>query len=132
MSKLRLFISLGIFAFLISITSAIKNQTRIIEKDISKKNKRIAILEKDLNETQLDFFYLSSPESLSNKLLNIDLVDYTPMDFSRIYLSYDDFINFKNKISNLDKNNEKKIQKYSSMIKAKKESMAKFSKDSFS
>ncbi len=111
MSKLRLFISLGIFAFLISITSAIKNQTRIIEKDISKKNKRIAILEKDLNETQLDFFYLSSPESLSNKLLNIDLVDYTPMDFSRIYLSYDDFINFKNKISNLDKNNEKKIQK---------------------
>ena len=73
MSKLRLFISLGIFSFLISITSVIKNQTRIIEKDISKTNKRIAILEKDLNETQLDFFYLSSPESLSNKLTKIPL-----------------------------------------------------------
>ena len=111
MSKLRLFISLGIFAFLISIISAIKNQTRIIEKDISKKNKRIAILEKDLNETQLDFFYLSSPENLSNKITKMDFVDYVPMDFSRIYLSYDDFINFKNKISILKKNNEKKIQK---------------------
>ena len=34
-----------------------------------------------------------------------------PIDFSKIYLSYDDFINFKNKISILKKNNEKKIQK---------------------
>ena len=41
----------------------------------------------------------------------MDFVDYVPMDFSRIYLSYDDFINFKNKISILKKNNEKKIQK---------------------
>ena len=111
MPKLKLFISLGIFAILISITSVIKNQTRIIEKDISKTNKRIAILEKDLNETQLDFFYLSSPENLSNKLSKIDLIDYAPIDFSKIYLSYDDFINFKNKISILDKNNEKKTQK---------------------
>ena len=99
MPKLRLFISIGIFAILISITSAIKNQTRIIEKDIYKINKRIVILKKDLNETQLDFFYLSSPKNLSKNLQNLDLVDYAPMDFSRIYLSYDDFINFKNKIS---------------------------------
>ena len=111
MSKLKLFISLGIFAFLISVTSAIKNQTRIIEKNIFKINKKIAILEKDLNETELDFFYLSSPRNLKNKLSRIDLVDYSPMDFSRIYLSYNDFITFKNKISNLNKNNEKKIQK---------------------
>ena len=111
MPKLKLFISLGIFAFLISITSAIKNQTRIIEKNIFKINKKIAILEKDLNETQLDFFYLSSPENLEKKLIKIDLVDYSHMDFSRIYLSYDDFIKFKNKISILNKNNEKKIQK---------------------
>ena len=111
MPNLSLIISVVIFAVLLSITSAIKNQTRIIEKDIFKINKKIAVLEKDLNETQLDFFYLSSPESLSNKLSKIDLVDYIPMDFSSIYLSYDDFINFKNKISILDKNNEKKIQK---------------------
>ena len=111
MSKLKLFISLGIFAFLISVTSAIKNQTRIIEKNIFKINKKIAVLEKDLNETELDFFYLSSPSNLKNKLSKIDLVDYSPMDFSRIYLSYNDFINFKNKISILNKNNEKKIQK---------------------
>ena len=111
MSKIRLFISLGIFAFLISVTSVIKNQTRIIEKNIFKINKRIAITEKDLNETQLDFFYLSSPENLSKKLENLDLINYAPMDFSRIYLSYNDFINFKNRISILDINNEKKIQK---------------------
>ena len=111
MPKLKILISLGVFALLISITSAIKNQTRIIEKNIFKINKRIAILEKDLNETQLDFFYLSSPETLSNKLTKINLINYFPMDFSRIYLSYNDFINFKNKISILDKSNEKKIQK---------------------
>ena len=111
MPKLRLVISIGIFAILIGITSAIKNQTRIIEKDISKINKRIVILKKDLNETQLDFFYLSSPNNLSKTLKNLDLVDYAPMDFSRIYLSYDDFIFFKNKISISEKYYEKKIQK---------------------
>ena len=78
---------------------------------LSKSNKRIAIIEKDLNETQLDFFYLSSPENLSIKLENLDLVNYAPVDFSRIYLSYNDFINFKNKISILETNNEKNIQK---------------------
>ena len=111
MSKLKLIISLGAFAFLISVTSALKNQTRIIEKNILKIDKRIAIIEKDLNETQLDFFYLSSPENLSIKLENLDLVNYAPVDFSRIYLSYNDFINFKNKISILETNNENNIQK---------------------
>ena len=111
MPKLKLVISVVIFTILISITSAIKNQTRIIEKDISKINKRVTTLKKDLNETQLDFFYLSSPSNLSKKLKNLDLVDYTTMDFSRIYLSYNDFINFKNKFSILDKHHEKKIQK---------------------
>ncbi len=111
MPKLKLLISVGIFAILISITSAIKNQTRIIEKDISKLNKRISILKKDLNETQLDFYYLSSPKNLSKKLKNLDLVVYMPMDLSRIYLSYNDFINFQNRMSTLDKSNEKKTQK---------------------
>tara|TARA_B100000575_G_C22497181_1_gene326353 strand:+ start:136 stop:474 length:339 start_codon:yes stop_codon:yes gene_type:complete len=111
MPKIKLIISISIFAFLISITSAIKNQTRAIEKDLYKINKRIANLEKDLNETQLDFFYLSSPKILSKKLKNLDQADYAPMDFSRIYLSYNDFINFQNKISTLKKSNEKKTQK---------------------
>ena len=101
MPKIKLLVSIGIFSVLISITSAIKNQTRVIEKDIYKINKRIIILEKDLNESQLDFFYLSSPNNLSKKLENLDLVNYMPMDFSRIYFSYKDFINFQNKISNL-------------------------------
>ncbi len=111
MPNLSLIISVVIFAVLLSITSAIKNQTRIIEKDIFKINKKIAVLEKDLNETQLDFFYLSSPKNLSKKLTQLDLVDYTPMDFSKIYLSYKDFINFQNKISILDIKNEKKTKK---------------------
>ena len=111
MSKIKLIISITIFAFLISITSTIKNQTRVIEKDLYKINKRIANLEKDLDETQLDFFYLTSPKILSKRLKKLDQVDYTPMDFSRIYLSYNDFINFHNKISTLKKSNEKKTKK---------------------
>ena len=111
MSNLKLIISIGIFAILLGITSAIKNQTRIIEKNTYKIKKRIVTLKKDLNETQLDFYYLSSPNNLSKKLNALDFVDYAPMDFSRIYFSYNDFINFQNKISTLDLKNEKKKQK---------------------
>ena len=111
MSKIKLIISICIFSILLGITSAIKNKTRIIEKNIYKIDKRIAIIEKDLHETELDYSYLSSPNNLSVKIKDLAFIEYVPMDFSRIYLNYRNFIDAQKKITILRMNNEKKTQK---------------------
>ncbi len=94
-----------------SITSAIKNKTRIIEKSIYKIDSRIVAIEKDLHETELDYFYLSSPNNLSKKIKDLGDVEYMPMDFSRIYLNYKDFVDSQKKITIFKTNNEKKTKK---------------------
>ena len=111
MPKIKLIISISIFSILLGITSAIKNQTRILEKNIYKIDKKIAILEKDLYETELDYFYLSSPNILSLRIKELALVEYTPMDLSRIYFNYKDFTNSQKKITNLKIRDEKKAKK---------------------
>ena len=111
MSKINLIISIFIFSILLSITSVIKNKTRIIEKSIYQIDRKIAAIEKDLHETQLDFSYLSSPNYLSKKIVELFMIEYLPIDFSRIYLSYLDFNNDSKKISTLKKNDKKKTQK---------------------
>ena len=111
MPKFKLIISISIFSILLGVTSTIKNQTRIIEKDIYKIDRRLAFVEKDLNETELDYFYLSSPDYLTKKINNLSYVEYVPMDFSRIYLNLQDFKDSKKKITTLKINNETKTQK---------------------
>ena len=111
MSKINLIASIFIFLILLVITSAIKNKTRIIEKNIYKIDRKIAAIEKDLHETQLDYFYVSSPGYLSKKIKQLDFIEYMPMDFSRIYFSYRDFTNFQKKITTLKADNEKKTKK---------------------
>ncbi|MBD1150714.1 hypothetical protein IDH12_04965 [Pelagibacterales bacterium SAG-MED29] len=111
MFKINLIISIFIFSILLSITSAIKNQTRIIEKNIYKIDRKIAVIKKDLHETQLDYFYVSSPGHLSKKIQQLAVIDYVPMDFSRIYFNYKDFIDSQKKITILKIDNEKKTKK---------------------
>ena len=111
MSKINLIISIFIFSILLGITSAIKNQTRIIEKNINKVDRRILAIKKDLHETELDYSYLSSPNNLSVKIKNLAFIEYVPMDFSRIYLNYRHFIDYQKKITILKMNNEKKTEK---------------------
>ena len=111
MSKIKLIVSLCIFSILLGITSFIKNQTRIIEKSIYKIDKKIAAKEKDLYEIELDYSYLSSPNNLSKKIKDLALIDYIPMDFSRIYFNYSDFTDSQKKITILKTNNEKKTKK---------------------
>ena len=93
MFKVKIFISIFIFSSFLFGTSIIKNKTREIEKQIYKTSKNIYFKEKDINESQLDFFYLSSPSFLSQKIKELAFIEYQPMDFSRIYLSYLDFSN---------------------------------------
>ena len=111
MYKIKLIISLSIFSILLGTTSAIKNQTRIIEKNIYKIDRKIAVIKKDLHETELDYSYLSSPNNLSKKIRKLDVIDYVPMDFSKIYLSYKDFQDSQRKITILKMKNEEKTKK---------------------
>ena len=108
MHKIKLIISIFIFSILLGVTSFIKTQTRIVEKEIVKIDRKINFIKRDLHETELDYSYLSSPKYLSIKVNNLDLIEYSTMDFSRIYLSYLDFSNAKNKLTILKKENEKK------------------------
>ena len=111
MFKIKIIISIFIFSSLLGITSIIKTQTRTVEKKIYKYEKKLSSMKKDLHETQLDYSYLSSPSYLSKKIIELAYIEYLPMNFSKIYLSYSDFSNDQKKITILKENNEKKIQK---------------------
>ena len=76
MLKVKLIISISIFSILLGITSVIKTKTRIIEKNIYKIDRKIAAIEKDLYESQLDYFYLSSPSNLSKRIKELDFIEY--------------------------------------------------------
>ena len=108
---MKFVISISIFTVLLITTSIIKNKTRIIEKKISNLNARIFIQKKDINETQLDFFYLTSPAEVEKKLEKIGFDNYQPINHSKIFYDILDFKKIQNKFSNLESINEKKIQK---------------------
>ena len=65
----------------------------------------------DINETQLDFHYLTSPAEIEKKLNIIGSDNYQPIKYSRIFFDISDFTEIQNKISNLENIDEKKIQK---------------------
>ena len=67
MFKIKIFISIIIFSTLLVFTSIIKNQTREIEKKIYNLSNVIFYLEKDMNESQLDYSYLTSPAIIEKK-----------------------------------------------------------------
>ena len=108
MFKLKIFFSVLIFSLLLIVTSFIKNQTREIEKEIFYISKKIHNKEKDLNESQLDFFYLSSPSIIEKKIENLDSIQYFPMDYSKIFLNLNSFTSLKNKFVIKKNKNQKK------------------------
>ncbi len=111
MFKLKIFISVIIFSTLLIGTSIIKNQSRDIEKKIYNLSKKIFIKEKDLNESQLEYSYLSSPVMIEKKIEHLDNSKYFPMEYSKIFLSISSFMDFQNKLALQENYNEKKIQK---------------------
>jgi len=88
----KFFISITIFLIMLFLTSIIKNKTRIIEKDILKYKNKIASTKKNLYESQLDYYYLTSPKLLKSKLEFLTDEDYVHMEFSKIYLNYNHFL----------------------------------------
>ena len=103
MLKTKFIISSIIFIVFLITTSAVKNETRILEKKITNLSNDILLKRKDINETQLDFYYLSSPKEVEKKLNIIGFNDYSPISNSKIFLNISDFTKTNNKISNLKK-----------------------------
>ena len=68
MLKLRILFSIVIFSFLLIGTSSIKNETRELEKKIYILKKNNLQKERNLNEVQLDFYYLTSPSIIESKI----------------------------------------------------------------
>lgn len=99
MPSSKFIISLLVFSFLLFFTSIIKNKTRVIEKNIISYKKKISFLERELHESQLDYFYLSSPKILQEKISFLTNDKYEYMSISKIYLNYDNFIQDQKKIT---------------------------------
>ena len=93
------------------VTSLIKNKTRIIEKKLINLSEKINLKEKDINESQLDFYFLTSPAEIEKNIKILGHNDYVPIKNSNIFLSFSTFTNIQKKISILNKKNEKKTQK---------------------
>ena len=111
MFKPKVIIITTIFLILLIITSIIKNQTRIIEKKLYKLNEKIVLKEKDVNESQLDFYFLISPAEIEKKVKILGQINYIPIKNSNIFLNLSNFTDTQKRISTLDKKNEKKIKK---------------------
>ena len=62
---------------------------------------------KDINETQLDFYYLTSPVEIEKKFKLIGFEIYKPIKYSNIFFDISHFIEINNKISKLKIFNEK-------------------------
>ena len=105
----KILFSLLVFSIFMVVTSIVKNKTRIIEKNIFNYQKKIANLKNNLYELQIDYFYLSSPESIEKKIIEYSDYNYESIKFSKIYFNIEQFLNEQKKItlSNID---EKKNQ----------------------
>jgi len=101
MFNTKFIISTTIIIFFLILTSIIKNKTRIIEKQISIKNTNINLKKKDIKETQIDFYYLTSPIEIEKKINLVGFDNYQPIKFSKIFFDILHFNQLQNKISNL-------------------------------
>jgi hypothetical protein len=111
MLKLRVIIPAIIFLILLFVTSIIKNQTRIIEKKLYKLNTKIILKEKDINESQLDFYFLTSPAEIEKKIKFLGNINYIPIENSNIFLSLSSFTDIQTQLSILKKKDEKEKRK---------------------
>ena len=66
------------------LTSVIKTQSRILEKKIYLLENNIANIKNEIHEAQLDYYYLSSPEFISNKIKEYSNENYNSIEFEFI------------------------------------------------
>ncbi len=100
MLKSKIVLSVVIFLFLFSLTSFLKNETRIIEKNINSIRLNINNLQKKIYEAKIEYNYLSSPANLDKEIKLLG-TDYTPISRSNIYQSLEEFLIEQKKISQI-------------------------------
>ena len=110
MFKSKTILSIVIFTSLLILTSFVKNQTRLIEKNISKLTENTNKLEKILHESQIEFFYLSSPSYISDKIKIFSDEQYFSIGHSNICSSLNEYKQNNFKTTN-SLNAEKKTDK---------------------
>ena len=101
MLKSKIVYSVIIFLFLFSSTSFLKNETRIIEKNINFIKLNINNLQKKIYEAKIEYHYLSSPANL-DKEIKLFGTDYIPISKSNIYQNLDEFLVEQKKISKIE------------------------------
>ena len=111
MFRTKIIISSSIFLILLIITSIIKNQSRIIEKKLYKLDNKISLKEKDINESQLDFHFLTSPAEIEKKIKILDQNNYLPIESSKIFFSLSNYINIQKNVSEVNNLYEEKTKK---------------------
>ena len=111
MFRLKILISSIIFLILLIITSIVKNKTRVIEKQLYALEKKIILEEKNINESQLEFHFLTSPSIIEKKIKILGQNEYSPIKSSKIFLSLSNFTDMKKKISVFKNLDEKKTKK---------------------
>ena len=90
-----------IFIIFAILTPIIKNETRSIERDITKYQKKINTINRRIFEAQLEYFYLSSPDVLSKKIKKYSEDNYLTLGLSQIYLNMNTFLDQQRKISQI-------------------------------
>ena len=101
MLKSKIVLSVIIFLFLFSLTSFLKNETRIIEKNINSIKLNINNLQKKIYEAKIEYHYLSSPANLEKKIKLLG-TDYIPISKSNIYQNLDEFLVEQKKMSKIE------------------------------
>ena len=101
MIKSKIVLSVIIFLFLFSLTSFLKNETRIIEKNINTIKLNINNFQKKIYETKIEYHYLSSPENLDKEIKLLG-TDYIPISKSNIYQNLDEFLIDQKKMSKIE------------------------------
>ena len=71
MLKNKIILSIFIFITLFTLTSVLKNQTRIIEKEIFQLKTKINDLEEKIYETKIEYYYLSSHANLDKEIKRV-------------------------------------------------------------
>jgi|TARA_B110000027_G_scaffold84231_1_gene89407 hypothetical protein len=106
-NKKKIITILIYISFFITIP-IIKNESRLIEKKIQNHKNEIFILEKNLLEASLEFYYLTSPEILSRKIEKNFDQKFNSLDLSQIYLNIEDFTSEQKKTTKILINDKQK------------------------
>ena len=82
-----------------------------LKKKINVLTKAYAQTERNFNEVQLDYYYLTSPSMIEKKIEHLGIKKYIHMEYSNIFLSIENFINIQSKHVMHKTLDEKKVQK---------------------